>query len=315
MLKSKKSNIDINDFVNIDLSMDDKKIDKNNDDNKNDFVNIELNEVNKNSNSNNNINKIRNESSKSNISFNSSSSKNDMKYNKDNIYSNKKIKDNNKEIYPDFEKQEENINNKEKGRLSFEMVDDDEVEKLRILTNNKKDFTSFDPSDDIVNKDSSDNTNIIYSSKNKILNKEKPKNDIKDIMKLYNLLLEENNNELLKNKEYFIVTEKEEITDLLGKHKLYEIAFVNSANFKLKKCYRRFKHFSLLNERLKKKYPYIIIPKFPLPKDFSQIIISDKVFDENRLFQLNFYLNFMLFHENLRKIKNFINLQKSQLLI
>ena len=66
-------------------------------------------------------------------------------------------------------------------------------------------------------------------------------------MKLYNLLLDENN-ELLKNKEYFIVTEKEEITDLLGKHKLYEIAFVNSANFKSIKCYSRFKHFSLLNE-------------------------------------------------------------------
>ena len=124
-------------------------------------------------------------------------------------------------------------------------------------------------------------------------------------MKLYNLLLEENNNELLKNKEYFIVTEKEEITDLLGKHKLYEIAFVNSANFKSIKCYRRFKHFSLLNERLKKKYPYIIIPKLPPPKDFSQIIISDKVFDEDRLYQLNFYLNFMFCHENLRKTKEF----------
>jgi hypothetical protein len=187
--------------------------------------------------------------------------------------------------------------------LSFEMIEDDEVQKLRILSNNKNDLSSFDPNDDIVNKDNSDD-NIIISSNDKNKNKIKTRPNIKEIMNLYTFLLEDNK-ESLKNKEYYIVTEKEDIKDLLGKHKLYEIAFVNSANFKSIKCYRRYKHFYLLHERLKKKYPYIIIPKLPPQKDFSKIIISDKIFDEERLNQLNFYLNFINSHENLRKTKEF----------
>jgi hypothetical protein len=175
------------------------------------------------------------------------------------------------------------------------MLEEDEVQKLRIL--NKKNDSSFNPDDDIV-----DNSNIILSSSNS--NKNTYKSDIKEIMNLYTFLLEDNK-ELLKNKEYFIITEKEDIKDLLGKHKLYEIAFVNSANFKYIKCYRRYKHFYLLHEKLKKKYPYIIIPKLPPQKNISKIIMSDNVFDEDRLQQLNFYINFINSHENLKKTKEF----------
>ena len=123
-------------------------------------------------------------------------------------------------------------------------------------------------------------------------------------MRLYNLLLEEDKEEL-KSREYFIVSEKEDIKDLLGKHKLYEIAFVNSANFKSIKCYRRFKHFWLLNEKLKKTYPYIIIPRLPPNKNISKIISPDKIFDDDRLAQLNFYINFLFLHKNLKKTKEF----------
>ena len=134
---------------------------------------------------------------------------------------------------------------------------------------------------------------------------EKKYNNIKEIMNLYNLLLEDDK-EGLKSREYFTVVEKEEIKDLLGTHKMYEIAFVNSANVKSIKCYRRFKHFQLLNEKLKKTYPYIIIPKLPPNKNISKMISPDKIFEDNRLAQLNFYINFLFLHENLKKTKEFI---------
>jgi len=202
---------------------------------------------------------------------------------------------NNKNIYPDLDKKTKNNHDD----LSFEILGEEEQEKLRILSgkNINQDLSTFDPSDDIVNNSKS-NINLFGSDKN---NK---KNNIREIMRLYNLLLEEDNEEL-KSREYFVVSEKEDIKDLLGKHKLYEIAFVNSANFKSIKCYRRFKHFWLLNEKLKKTYPYIIIPRLPPNKDISKILSPDKIFDDDRLAQLNFYINFLFLHENLKKTKEF----------
>ena len=204
-------------------------------------------------------------------------------------------KEENKNAYPDLEKKSKNEND----NFSFEILGEEEHEKLRILSgkNIKQDLSSFDPSDDIVSESKS-NINIFGSDQN---NK---KNNIREIMRLYNLLLEEDK-EGLKSREYFIVSEKYEIKDLIGMHKMYEIAFVNSANSKSIKCYRRFKHFWLLNEKLKKTYPYIIIPCLPPQKNISKILSTDKVFDDDRLAQLNFYINFLFLHENLKKTKEF----------
>ena len=205
-----------------------------------------------------------------------------------------------------MDKKDEKPKNKEKLNLSFEMIEDDEVQKVKILTNNNKnDFTTFDPSEDIVNNNSSDN-NIIFTNKNK-----SKYNNIKEIMKLYTLLLEENN-ELLKNREYFLIIEKEDVQDIIGSHKLYEIVFVDSSGSKSMKCYRRYQDFYLLNELLKKKYPYIIIPNLPPQKSFAKIINDDKIFNDDRLYQLIFYLNFFFLHENLRKTKEFFKFTEEQ---
>ena len=209
----------------------------------------------------------------------------------------KEVKNNNNNnIYPGFDKKS---NSEKNNNFSFEILGEDEHEKLKILSgkNIKQDFSISDPSDDIVTDFSK---NMIYNNSS-----EKKYNNIKEIMNLYNLLLEDDK-EGLKSREYFTVVEKEEIKDLLGTHKMYEIAFVNSANVKSIKCYRRFKHFQLLNEKLKKTYPYIIIPKLPPNKNISKMISPDKIFEDDRLAQLNFYINVLFLHENLKKTKEFI---------
>ena len=261
--------------------MDDNTNKKKDDNNNNafDFVNIEIREE---------ISKKKKNEKNKDLNINNISYKSE----KANI-------NNNKNLYPDLDKKsEKSKKNEEPLHLSFEMLDDEEVQNLRLLSGNRNDQSFNDPNDDIVNN------NLVFSSKGKNTSSGQPKNNIKEIMNLYTLLLEDNKT-LLKNKEYFIITEKEDIKDLIGKHKLYELSFVNSANFKSIKCYRRFRHFSLLHERLKTKYPYIIIPKLPPQKDFSKIIASDKIFEEERLYQLNFYLNFIFSHENLRNTKEF----------
>jgi len=202
-----------------------------------------------------------------------------------------------KNSYPDLEtinKNSMNNNNKSNNNnndnFTFEILGEDEHEKLKILTsNNKNDFSNFDPSDDIVKDDNFLN-----------INNKNEKTDIKGIMKLYNLLLEDDKKKL-KGKEYFIITEK-----IDNKHKIYEISFINSGNAKFIKCYRRFKHFWLLNEKLKKTYPYIIIPRLPRKKKIYNMISSqDKLSDDDRLYQLIFYINFLFLHENLKKTKEF----------
>jgi hypothetical protein len=234
-----------------------------------------------------------------NINENNDEDNNNINNDFVNIDLEEEIKEENKNIYPDLDKKSKN----NEDNFSFEILGEEEKEKLKILTskNIKKDFESYDPNDEIVNNSSS--SNIIY--KNLFgTDKNNKYNNIKEIMHLYNLLLEEDK-EGLKTREYYIISEKEDIQDLLGKHKLYEIAFVNSANFKSIKCYRRYKHFWLLNEKLKKTYPYIIIPRLPPQKNISKILSPDKIFDDDRLAQLNFYLNFLFLHENLKKTKEF----------
>ena len=51
--------------------------------------------------------------------------------------------------------------NEEPLHLSFEMLDDEEVQNLRLLSGNRNDQSSYDPNDDIVNN------NLVFSSKGK----------------------------------------------------------------------------------------------------------------------------------------------------
>ena len=301
ILKSKKSNIEINDLIKIEISIDEQSKDKNIDNKKNDFIKLEImNENNNSHNKNEYINKIK--TNKINNSFNIRSNKNNNEFDKNNISSNNIINNIINKMYPDFGKKEKIIDNK--LNLSLKILEDKEDKNPLILKNDKNVYKKINHNIDIVNNINSCNNNIYLSKKNN-LKKEKEKKDIKDIMKIYNLLLEEKY-ELLKNKEYFIINEIEDKKNYVGNPNiLYEICFVNSANDKIIKCNRKYKHFYLLNELLKKKYPYIIIPQLPPRKNVSQIIISDRTLDENRLYQLNFYINFIFYHENLRNTKEF----------
>ena len=272
--RDNKNYINLNDYVNINLSVSDKN-------------NIRINTKN----NINNINKINNLEENNNIN-------NDFV----NIELEEEIKDNNNNDYPDLDTINKNTNNNPNNNninFSFEIIGEEEQEKLRILSgkNLKPDLSNFDPNDDIVDNSKSSINFFRSDSQNK-------KSNIREIMRLYNLLLEEDKEEL-KSREYFIVSEKDDITDFMGKHKSYEIAFVNSANVKSIKSYRRYKHFFLLNEKLKKTYPYIIIPRLPPQKNISKIIYPDKVFEDDRLAQLNFYINFIFLHQNLKKTKEF----------
>lgn len=200
-------------------------------------------------------------------------------------------------LYPNLDKKEDkNEEKKEKLNLSFELIEDEEVKNVKTILGDKN--ISPDLSDDIIS-----NENILSSSE-----KEKNKNSIKDIMKVFTLLLE-NNNESLKNREYYVIREsRDEKTDIYGKHKLYEVCFVNSSNFLIIRSYRTYSHFSLLHKKLKTKFPYIIIPELP-PENYwtniSKILFQDKISDEDNLQSLNFYINFLYFHEDLRNSKEF----------
>ena len=285
-IKEKDDNNDfIKDYVNINLNISDKnniQIENKISDNSN------IKEININDNNNN----INNDF----VHIDLVEDFKEVKLDKNNNQNNQT----NQNIYPDLEKKsssDKNTNN----NFSFEILGEDEHEKLKILSgkNISKDLSNFDPSEDIVSNSSK---NVIYKN---LFDSDNKINNIREIMNLYNLLLEDDK-EGLKTREYFIVEEKEEIKDLLGTHKMYEISFINSANVKSIKCYRRFKHFQLLNEKLKKTYPYIIIPKLPPNKNLSKMISPDKIFEDDRKAQLNFYINFLFLHENLKKTKEFI---------
>ena len=73
------------------------------------------------------------------------------------------MKENNKNNYPDLETISKNNNN----NFSFEILGEDEHEKLRILSgkNINQNLSSFDPSEDIVSESKS-NINLFGSDKN-----------------------------------------------------------------------------------------------------------------------------------------------------
>jgi hypothetical protein len=103
------------------------------------------------------------------------------------------------------------------------------------------------------------------------------------------------------------VIEKCEIRDYIGSHKVYEISCLNS--FKKEKnikSFRRYQNFDVFDKKLKKSFPYYIIPRLPPKNPLAKIISADSEFYENRRIQLNNYLNFIKNNENLSKTKEFL---------
>ena len=103
---------------------------------------------------------------------------------------------------------------------------------------------------------------------------------------------------------YYQIKEISEVSDLVGSHKLYEISYINSKTAKREiKCFRRYDNFFQFHQKVKKKYPTIIIPKIPPKNPLAKLIkIQDSFFEKRRL-QLIFYLNFICKHPGLNKTK------------
>jgi hypothetical protein len=129
------------------------------------------------------------------------------------------------------------------------------------------------------------------------------------LMKLFTKLFESRGEEL-NGQPYFFIVEKCEVKDLIVSHKVYEILYFNEKSEKTIKCYRRYDNFHKLHTKLKRKYPYILIPRLPPKNPLAKIITIDNEFYENRRRQLNFYINYLLYNNFLFKTKEvskFIN--------
>lgn len=86
----------------------------------------------------------------------------------------------------------------------------------------------------------------------------------------------------------------------------YEISYINSNEEKIIKCYRRFSNFDSLHKKLKEKYSYVIIPSLPQKNYATKIINLGEDFYENRLQELNFYMNYIYKHEILKNSNEFV---------
>jgi hypothetical protein len=108
---------------------------------------------------------------------------------------------------------------------------------------------------------------------------------------------------LNSNSEYLVV-EKCVVKDLIGSHKLYEIQFFNNNEKKIK-CYRRYDNFDKFNIKLRRKYPYVLIPNLTPKNPLIKIISPDEDFYLNRTKGLNFFLNYIYKNDILSKSREF----------
>lgn len=86
----------------------------------------------------------------------------------------------------------------------------------------------------------------------------------------------------------------------------YEISFINMNEDKIIKSYRRFSNFDSFHKKLKEKYPYVIIPSLPEKNYATKIIHLSEDFYENRLQELNFYINYIYKHDILKNSNEFL---------
>jgi hypothetical protein len=119
--------------------------------------------------------------------------------------------------------------------------------------------------------------------------------------------LEDKNHESkgIKN-NCFSINEKETVHDLLSSHKLYEVLFWNEEGEKTIKCYRRYDNFDKLNNKLRKKYPFLIIPKLTPKHAIAKLIPVVEDFYKIRERQLTSYINYIFQHSDLSSTKEFI---------
>ncbi len=90
-------------------------------------------------------------------------------------------------------------------------------------------------------------------------------------------------------------------------YRVYEISEINEKNEKKILCYRRYNNFDLFYNKLRKKYPFCLIPKLVGKKPLSNIIQEDTEFYGKRCKQLSYFINIIYDHS---KFKNSRELQK-----
>jgi len=107
--------------------------------------------------------------------------------------------------------------------------------------------------------------------------------------------------------DLYEIKEKCEIKDYIGSHKVYEISYLNSSKKEKNiKSFRRYQNFDIFDKKLKKSFPYYVIPRLPPKNPLAKIISADSEFYENRKIHLNNYLNFIKNNENLSKTREFL---------
>ena len=206
-------------------------------------------------------------------------------------------KDNNKINNPPKEKNEIYSNNQiiENSGMKVSIFDAEDViqnsnleNKIRKSSNDFIEIRSSEINQPIKNKKNINNLNFTDNS----------------IINLFDKILKKND-DYLKDKEFFIIKEKENIKDYIGSHKLYEIIFINKLGDKEFKCLRRYDNFDKFNKKLKIKYPYVVIPKLTPKNPYIKIMTYDEQFYNDRRLQLEFYLNFIYNQEIIKDTKEF----------
>lgn len=107
------------------------------------------------------------------------------------------------------------------------------------------------------------------------------------------------------DKPFYLIIEKGQVKDILSSHLVYEILYFSDNEEKKINCYRRYDNFDKLNNKLRKKYPYLLIPKLTKKHPISKILPIENEFYENRKRQLNFYINYLHQHEFLSETREF----------
>jgi hypothetical protein len=90
----------------------------------------------------------------------------------------------------------------------------------------------------------------------------------------------------------------------------YEISLIDEKEEKKIKCYRRYSYFDALNNRVREKYPYLIIPSLPKKNYKTKILTLEEDFYSERKQRLKHYINYIFKHEilnNSLELNKFLN--------
>jgi hypothetical protein len=86
---------------------------------------------------------------------------------------------------------------------------------------------------------------------------------------------------------------------------VYQILVIDDNGEEIVKCERRYNNFFKFNGKIRRKYPYCLVPKLTEKHPLSEIIYPNEEFYLNREIQLRFYLSYISKHEELSQTKEF----------